>query len=74
MELYLYLNIHDTQIDFKKSLIEARESGQLQEILKSSWELSSTPIVDNIDYEEIESKNQRKETGENVNTSIQFSK
>eukprot|EP01084_Bolivina_argentea_P176631 305604_1 len=59
----IYVN-HTKAIDtnFEKVIHESQRSGELGEIMKNAWSLSSVPLINNIKYEKYESKERRDQT------------
>ena len=60
IKIHVLLNDKDTQrIDYEKILIEATETNELAEIIRSSWKLSDKPLISNVKSIIVESKQQR---------------
>eukprot|EP01084_Bolivina_argentea_P055315 101424_1 len=62
LNMHIFVNNDDDDIDYEKLLNNAFESGQMGSIIQRSWKLKAIPYFSNMNYEKIQSKNSIRNT------------
>ncbi len=61
--IYLFINdIYYKDLDYKSIINEAVNNGNLVEMIKSKWEIVTTPLINKLKFEDIKSRKQVKNT------------